>query len=197
MIYRSEKEVKHMRKILRKCKVMLSAIMMISCIVGLTGCEPVTMNLMTSSIQTEISECECAIIAMPTTTETITDSSIGYSYGYGIQSDGKFGFGYGLVPKTKQKEITEYCIVAKYNENYYCRFQLDELDWKMYHIGDSITLQVVQKYNSYGGTYPPYVAYNGRKLKDYEKLSENEAKAVEKEYDKIMEGDRKNDIGEL
>ena len=183
-----------MRKILRKCKIILSAIMMLTCIVGLTGCaemESITIDDITiiNQSKTEITDFDCTIVAKQTTTKSEKHTS--YSYGHSYSSKG--GYGRVSVPSTYTEVVKDYYIVVKDADSNYARFQIDELDWQLFEAGDTITLQRVQQYGINGKMLAPFIEYKKEKLRNFEQLSKSEGKVIEERLGKEMEGDEENE----
>lgn len=175
-----------MRKILRKCKLMLSAIMMLTCIIGLTGCagmDDLAIDIIDHD-KTEVTDFDCTIVAKQTTTKSEKHTS--YSHGHSYSSKG--GYGHVSVPSTYVEVVNDYYIVAKDAESNYARFQINELDWQLFETGDTITLQRVQQYSTNGKMLTPFIEYKKEKLQNFEQLSESEGKKIEERLGKNVEG---------
>lgn len=158
-------------------KRILPTILLITILVMcLTGCA----NRLYSSIPdenlTEVTEDNFTILAMPTSSRSVSKTHYKYSLWHG-----------DMIPVSTEKTVTDYYVVAKHRSGYCCRFQLDELDWRAYQVGNQIPLQIVQKYDVVGEIpHNPYVAYNGKKLVAFKKLSEKESRIYEENYAEIL-----------
>ncbi len=167
--------IKAVKGIILSIAAVLSICLMCSCDKPLLSgiVEPIRMNVDNS--KTETTEISCTVTSLATKEYDKNDTNFNYGYGY---VGGKFGF--GMIPSSSVKHVVEYYITVVDEDGISCRFQIDELDYKSYAEGDTITVQKVQEYSKDGKPYEPYFAYKGEKLKNAE-WSKEERKTGEEE----------------
>ena len=167
-----------MRKTLKKAALSIAAVLSV-CLMCSCNEEPLFSGIIepirvdVDSNKTETTDIPCTVIELLTKEYDKTVRSYGYGY-FG----GKYG--YGMLPSSNVKHVVDYYAVVADANGVFCRFQIDELDFKQCAEGDTIVIQRVQEYSKYDKPYEPYFAYNGQKLKNAEWYKE-EGETIEEE----------------
>lgn len=113
--------------------------------------------------KTEMTDIDCTIIDLLTKEYDRNVGGTGVGYGYS-PATGNYGMVVGYNGGTGVKHVVEYYVTAEDCNGVVCRFRIDELDWKSFEIGDTITVQQVQEYTKGGSLYKPYYSFRGKKI---------------------------------
>lgn len=113
--------------------------------------------------KTETTDFDCTITALSTKEYDQTVGGTGVGYGYS-PTTGDVGVVVGHSGNKSVKHVVEYYVTAEDCNGTVCRFAIDELDWKTFKTGDTITIQQIQEYTKGGSPYVPYYSFRGKKL---------------------------------
>lgn len=127
--------------------------------------EPIRLSVDNSKTETTDITCTVSQLIADEYDKTVTDYNYGYGYCYNYQTQ-SYSYGYGMIPSSKVVHTIDYYMVVTDKENTFCRFQIDELDYKKYKENDIVIIQKVQEYTTEGDAYSPYFTYNGKKFKN-------------------------------
>lgn len=123
--------------------------------------------------KTETTDIDCIITDL--STKEYDQTVGGNRVGYGISpSTGHFGVVVGVNGGKGVKHVIKYYVTAEDCNGVVCRFPIDELDWKRFEKGGTITVQQVQEYTKGGSPYKPYYSFMGKKLTSIQFISTGE-----------------------
>lgn len=113
--------------------------------------------------KTVLTDVDCTVTYLSTKEYDQTVGGTGVGYGYS-PTTGDYGVVVGHSGNKGVKHIVEYYVTAEDCNGTVVRFAIDELDWKTFKTGDTITIQEVQEYTKHGTPYKPYYSFMGEKL---------------------------------
>lgn len=123
--------------------------------------------------KTETTDIDCTITDLSTKEYDRIVGGNGVGYGFS-PSTGQFGVVVGVNGGKGVKHVIEYYVTAEDCNGVVCRFPIDELDWKRFKKGDTITVQQVQEHTKSGSPYKPYYSFMGKKLTSVQFISTSE-----------------------